>query len=265
MWSSLRKKFILSRGKMRRQKAMLHFPRDCAAVSRLLEEGDYEKELAGEILRCLAGDPEIAYLDVGAYVGLLSLPVLRYRNAKVYSVEGSEKACRLLEKTRDHSPFGKRWIIQQAFVSAREGGALFHQHEGKDAVYSGLKPTGRGDTAARTLQIKTSTLDSLWSAWGCPLIRVIKIDLEGAELAALEGAFNLLQALRPVLFLEWEKQNIGAHSRNESDLLEWATGSEYEVFRVPDDVPVTTAAGLKIAMEKTESFRLQPVCRFGQT
>lgn len=258
MWSSLRKKLILARGKMRRQKAILHFPADCTAVARLLDEGDYEKELAGEILRVLPGDSEIAYLDVGAYVGLLSLPVLRYRNAKVYSVEASEKACRLLEKTRDHSPFGKRWIIQQAFISGREEDGFFHQHEGKDAVYSGLAPTGRGGSEAKALRIRTSTLDSLWRSWGSPRIRVIKIDLEGAEVAALEGSANLLKATRPIVFLEWEKQNLRAHSRKEADLLEWAAGNGYEVFRVPDDTPVTTAAALQVAMEKTESFRLQP-------
>ena len=258
MWSSLRKKIVLSRGKMRRQKAMLHFPPACTAVRRLLDEGDYEKDLAGEILRCLSMDPENAYLDVGAYIGLLSLPVLRYRNAKVFSVEGSEGACRLLEKTRDQSPFRERWVIQQAVISAREEQALFHQHEGPDAVYSGLEPTHRGNSPAKAVQIKTATLDSLWRAWGAPRIQVVKIDLEGGELAALKGGDCLIQTCRPVVFLEWEKQNIGAHSIQESELLEWAVAGGYELFRVPDNVPITTGAGLKIAMERTESFRLQP-------
>ena len=258
MWIKIRKKLILRRGRIRRQKAWLHFPPGCTAIKRLLEEGDYEPELAGEILRCLPPKKQCGYLDVGAYIGLLSLPVLRYREAKVFSVEGSEEACRLMKKTLGNSPYRDRWVIQPAVISRQEGTATFHQHTGADAVYSGLQPTGRSASGARAKIVITRTLDSLWKDWGQPAIQVVKIDLEGGELAALEGASQLLAQCRPVVFLEWERTNIQSHGLQDADLIRWAEGNGYEVFRIPDDVPVTTPAAMRLAMERTENFRLEP-------
>jgi len=253
--------YLLRRGKMRRQRARLHFPPGCTAVRRLLEEGDYERELAGEILRCLPTGEDGNYLDVGAHIGLLSLPVLRYRQGKVYSVEASEEACRLMTQTRTDSPYAGRWTIERAVISGRAGAAIFHQHQGADAVYSGLQPTGRGESPAVMQSVTTTPLDDLWNSWNRPVLRVIKIDLEGAELSALEGAARLLEASRPTVFLEWERRNIQSHQREDADLLAWAEKHQYEVFRVPDDVPVSSAAGLRLAMERTESFRLEPARR----
>jgi hypothetical protein len=51
---------------------------------------------------------------------------------------------------------------------------------------------------------------------------------------------------------------VSSFGLTEADLLDWAEKNRYEIFRVPDGVPVLTPAGLKLAMEITETLRLQP-------
>jgi FkbM family methyltransferase len=51
-------------------------------------------------------------------------------------------------------------------------------------------------------QVETRTADALWRSGKVPPPRVIKIDVEGAESLILDGAFHLLRAVRPLLFLE---------------------------------------------------------------
>ena len=251
-------KYILRRGWIRRQRARLYFPPGCEAIRELLRNGDYEADLAGEIMRVFSKGGEGTYLDLGSHIGLLSLPVLRYRSARVISVEGSKMLCGLMEKTRANSPYQNRWDIVQAIVSDQRGSAVFHQHEGRDAVYSSLGLTGRTIDPGGDLNVETTTVDHLWGVWNRPVIRVVKLDLEGAELAALRGAATMILANRPTIFMEWEGRNVSSFGLTEADLLDWAEKNRYEIFRVPDGVPVLTPAGLKLAMEITETLRLQP-------
>jgi len=247
----------LRRGKIRRQKALLHFPPGCVAVGRLLREGDYEPEVAGDILGHLTDTPG-AYLDIGAHVGLLSLPVLRYRPHPVFSVEASSTFCELMKKTRRHSPYGQRWHIDCAVIAAGPGEGVFYELPPQEAVYSGRTQTGRGSTPARAPTRTQQPLDELWHGWGRPPVAALKLDLEGGEIEALAGAAGMIAAHRPVIFLEWQPKNLVDSPAGRTSPVAWAATHGYEVFRVPDGVPVPSEAALRLASESTENFRLQP-------
>lgn len=247
----------LRRGKIRRQKALLHFPAGCIAVARLLKEGDYEPEVAGEILSHLAHTPG-AYLDIGAHVGLLSLPILRYRTNPVYSVEAIPELCEMMKKTRSRSPYTGRWHIHCAVIAPQSGRGTFYELPPAEAVYSGREETGRASTSARSTQRDCLALDELWDSWGRPKVAALKLDLEGGEIAALEGTPRMISSHRPVIFLEWQPKNFTNQGKAPSNPVSWATQHGYEVFRIPGGVPVTTFAGLQLASERTENYRLQP-------
>lgn len=71
-----------------------------------------------------------------------------------------------------------------------------------DAAFDFGKGTGRGRLASRgDIAVKTVTLDDLVRSGQLPPPTLIKMDIEGAELAALHGARALLRRYRPQLLL----------------------------------------------------------------
>jgi FkbM family methyltransferase len=57
-------------------------------------------------------------------------------------------------------------------------------------------------TTGKSLTVPAVRLDTEWKARGMPTISVIKIDVEGAELAVLRGSRGVLRRCRPVLLIE---------------------------------------------------------------
>jgi hypothetical protein len=52
------------------------------------------------------------------------------------------------------------------------------------------------------LPVPIDTLDGIWAELGRPDIRLVKIDVQGAECRVLSGAGALLDACRPALYIE---------------------------------------------------------------
>lgn len=55
--------------------------------------------------------------------------------------------------------------------------------------------------------IPVKTLDDVWGEHGHPRISVLKIDIEGAEVSAIQGALGMLRACRPAIVAEANDAN----------------------------------------------------------
>ncbi|UWQ20458.1 FkbM family methyltransferase [Jannaschia sp. W003] len=90
-------------------------------------------------------------------------------------------------------------------------GVLLFAVSSRGHARSHLVGHGGGDAAPPAAAIRSVvavTGDGLLAHWPAPAL--VKIDVEGAELAALEGCARLLRDVRPVLYVEVSERNADA-------------------------------------------------------
>jgi len=128
------------------------------------------------------------------------------------------------------------------------------------AGYDGLQYTNR---VARigTHTVEITTLDDEWIALGRPQVSFIKLDIEGAEIHALNGATSILSECRPYIIVEWYAENFVAYGGKAEDLLEFARRLVYDVVAIPTMSLVNTAPLLRALMVRTSAFMLVPASR----
>ena len=228
------------------------FPRDSFIFRLACRQGIYEYENL-KLLLAMARPATMAF-DVGANVGLLSIPLLReIPDFDVISFEPSSHAGPCLRRTRDGSGLASRWTVREEAVSDTTGTAQFFDSSSETNASDGLARTARlTGQIARLVSITTLVL--VWQELGRPTVSLIKIDVEGAKLAVLGGASECLNRCRPGLLIEWNSVNLQAHRIAPEAILVWARSHRYSLHMAPDLAVIAQEAALHLAMAQTESF-----------
>jgi FkbM family methyltransferase len=89
------------------------------------------------------------------------------------------------------------------------------------------------------IEVSVSTLDA---EIGDLTPRVVKIDVEGAELQVLEGAHTLLSEVKPVLIVEHVATAAALYGSSSQTLWDLLAELGYEIFSVTGDGPFTRPA-----------------------
>lgn len=234
----------------------VYFPRGSLVFRLACAQGIYERDVATTIIRLV--DEGTTYLDVGANIGLMSLPpLLHCRSLHAIAFEPSPSTLGCLERTRDGSRFRDRWEIVGKAVAARAGRAMLHLAAPRLGAFDSLADTRRVDFSARA-GVEVTTLDCEWEARGRPRVSVIKIDTEGAELGVLRGARECLQMHRPFVVAECEMSNLAAHGETAATVLKLANDLDYRIHSIPGLVPIETEATLRLFGRVTESLLWAP-------
>lgn len=146
-------------------------------------------------------------IDIGANIGLYSVVFgcAAGLNGKVISVEPIPDNIKRIKENIQLNNLSNVSINQVA-LGETEGDCILHL--ASDSAYASveemvtaagiLKTHGTG----KVLNVKLSTLDSIWKNAGLPKISVIKIDVEGSELSVLKGGIGLLDVCKPLLLVE---------------------------------------------------------------
>lgn len=244
------------RGRFRYYGHTVFFPLGCQTFNRACSEGVYERDIVTLILSVV--EAETTYFDVGANIGLLSVPIVsQRRDVNVVSIEASPATLPFLKKTQSASRRCDAWTVIGVAVGANNGETEFWSGGGANGAFDGIRNTGRGG-AKRVVHVPLNTLDEIWHDIGDPAVSVIKLDIEGGESEALRGARELLAQERPILIIEWNKTNIAAYGTRPSDLLEISADTAYKAYAWPNMVPMNNESVLKVAMAMTETFVLVP-------
>ena len=127
---------------------------------------------------------------------------------------------------------------RQLALGARRETAEFC-HFRKLEGWSGLRRSPqisdeRGDP--EYIAVTVSTLDA---EIGDRIPRVVKIDVEGAELGVIEGARTLLSEARPVVIFEHVASAATLYGSSSETLWDLLTELDYEIFSVEGDGPCT--------------------------
>lgn len=159
--------------------------------------------------------PGTTVWDIGANMGVFAFAAAHVSGSggQVLAVEADTWSVELLKKSARHrqphaarvevlsAAVGERQCLQE-FVVVERGRSGSHL---SSAAGAGASLLG---SARETHPVVTVSLDWLQEQHGAP--SAIKLDVEGAELAALSGASRVLAEARPAVFLEVYERNADA-------------------------------------------------------
>jgi FkbM family methyltransferase len=237
-------------------KTKTFFPRNSLIFDMACEQGIYEADNVRLISSLIEEDT--VYFDIGANIGLMSLPVLYYKKrVKVVSIEASPNALPYLQKTVLNSTYKDRWIIIGKAAGERIGSSDFFIHGLESGAYDGYNDTGRaGET--KKITVDMTTVDHEWENLKCPNVSLVKIDVEGAEYKVIHGADYCIKACRPYIFIEWNDENLKAYECNPNTIIDFSEKCNYDIYAMPNLMRVFSNTELKLQMIITENFLLAP-------
>jgi FkbM family methyltransferase len=159
--------------------------------------GGYEASEVRELCRhCVAGT---SVIDAGANIGLTSLELSRSLTVggKVFAFEPHPDTAARLRQNLVRNNVGNVEVLETALAD-RTGSIVFHESADPTLSSASLKPRN----LQRSFEVPVTTIDTIWHQKGKPDVSLLKIDIEGGELAALRGGCDLLKACRPAILLE---------------------------------------------------------------
>ena len=184
----------------------------------LFINGIYERETNDFFLRRLP--PSGVFLDLGANIGSITIPLLKQRpDLTSICVEAAPWIFKYLEKNLSSNNLNEN--------TSKINKALWKQSGLKLPFYSPFEQFGKGSLASvftkEAVMIETITIDDLLKEKNISRVDMVKIDIEGYEYFAFEGAKNLLQSEdAPDIyfeFVDWAQERAGIQKGAEQQLL----------------------------------------------
>jgi FkbM family methyltransferase len=170
----------------------------------LIVRGTLEPPVQEALRRLLA--PGDVFYDIGANVGFFTLVGARLvgPTGRVVAFEPVPWCARAVARNIELNGFGHAQIRAQAVGDADGSARLLVVGE---ASWSHLESTGRHADVREEIDVAVVALDSLVAAGTIPPPDVVKIDTEGAELQAIEGARETIARHRPAIVCELHDTN----------------------------------------------------------
>jgi FkbM family methyltransferase len=187
------------------------------------------KEKAKELLIELAEKDDVV-LDIGANIGETSLRLAQkvQSNGKVFAFEPAQINYKQLQKTLSLNNL-KHITAYPLGIGASEGKLTLYtidQHnKGKNKIADN-EPVG-----ARNEAIELTTIDRFVQNHQLENVDLIKIDIEGYEMNALQGGQETLKKFRPKLFIEVDNQNLFEQEASAKELFNYLMAHNYELTK----------------------------------
>src|SRR5262249_44856357 len=150
-----------------------------------------------ELLKRLTHQGSVV-LDVGANVGIVTLPLARAvgPQGQVHAFEPHPEVRQRLKRNVALNNLSNVTICGDA-VGAVPGPAPLYGNGTGNGGAASLAP---GPTLGETFTVEVRTLDSYTA--DLPRVDLIKIDVEGADFAVLEGARETMRRWKPAIYIE---------------------------------------------------------------
>jgi FkbM family methyltransferase len=135
-----------------------------------------------------------SFLDIGAHIGSSTAAVLRrHPNAHVIAIEAVPQKAAWLRKRFPSID------VRQYAVADRRGRATFYVDIDRPGYSSLISSGANAQDAREAIEVQVIPLDELLPT---EFASLVKIDVEGAEYAVLQGASNFTARCRPVFVFE---------------------------------------------------------------
>lgn len=211
--------------------------RDVGFTPHLLMDGVWEPWMTPLLANRIK--PGMTVVDAGANHGYFTvlLADLVGPGGRVAAIEPHPMTAELLRRTVSVNGFSGRTTVFEQAVGTRDDQMLTFELREDDPKNARVVEDHRAEQAGMT-RVRSSRLETLLADW--PKIDFIKIDVEGAEEAVLEGAWPRIAKDRPDILLEFNS----ARCKDPLGLLERLVGVYRRLRMVTHDaeiVPVDRA------------------------
>lgn len=193
--------------------------------------GHYEKEL-GELLKKIVRPGDV-FLDLGANIGYFSLLVAI--NSPFANIISFEPVKDLFQNMNDNISLNNLKNISTINAAAGE------ISEEKDLLISTPDNSGMSsfrqpeNYSGKKERVKVVPIDEWFKTSGLSKIDIIKLDIEGSELAALKGMKDVLQKQRPILIVEVNPETLSMFNLRPSDIYDYLKQLNFEGFLILDN------------------------------
>lgn len=168
--------------------------------------------------------------DIGANAGFFTMlsSVLTGHQGKVIAIEPLPENVTFIKKHLSVNQVRNVTVVEAAAWS-RDGGAFFSR--GQNTAEGAIAEQG-------DFQVRTVSLDAMIFSKAFPPPDVIKMDVEGAEREALQGAKRTLESFRPVIILSTHGKMV------HEECLRFLADINYQVLPMDFAVPVEEASSI---------------------
>jgi len=183
--------------------------------------GEYDPRLLSLVTALL--DPASCFLDIGANVGFYSVAVAQFLKqaavgGRVLAFEPVDSNYRRLLENLEANELVDCATAYPVGLSNRGGQVAITLREdfarGAGTGNASIAINSEIDAGFATTEVTLARLDDFWPSVARPacIIGLIKLDIEGHEDCALEGARRTLETHRPVILMEVNKPYLRARS-----------------------------------------------------
>lgn len=183
---------------------------------------------AADLMNSIANKTFDVSIDVGANIGLVSCFLAR-RSRIVYAIEPDPFN---LERCKVQLALNNITNVElvELAVSNYEGHAEFYLLE--SCGHHSLGPV-KTSAPAGTINVKTTTLDTICMNNGIDYIDFLKVDVEGFELEVFIGAARMLKAKKiGLIAFEISKVPLTSLGKCGNDIFELLRRYEYNIYRL---------------------------------
>lgn len=182
--------------------------------------------------------------DIGGWEGVFTLFFARRvgeKGAVITFEPNPDNYQRILENVRLNH-FSN--VQLRPFAIAEEPGEtslVLERHlTGTGTLDAGARARVEQKRDARVYQVQVDSLDHQIQAYKLPLPDLVKIDVEGMELAVLKGMADLISRSKPQLFIEVHRTSSGTEARNARDVVGWLLSQGYSILHVESGQKILT-------------------------
>ncbi len=181
--------------------------------------------------------PSMVVIDVGANIGEITLVAAQRvgETGKVIAVEPVNViADRLAEHVRIND-LSQVTIVREALGNTERGLVPIYMSCGQDVSdeHQGLASLyGESEGQEPIEYVNVTSLDKTAVSLNLSRVDLIKIDIEGGELACLQSAENVLRRFRPMLIVEVQEFSAYQAGWNVKELFDYLRGFGYEFFTI---------------------------------
>ncbi len=192
-----------------------------------LASGNLEVEVQEALVRRL-GPGDVVY-DIGANLGFFSLIAARLvgPEGRVFAFEPAPENVEAIRSNAELNRIDNVVVIPCA-VSSRAGTARLQIVD--DQSWSRLEEFGEHPDTERVLEVETVAIDDLVESGELPPPALVKIDVEGAELAVLDGMRATIERHRPAIVCELHDTN--------AEVADAFAADGYRVVNLEGPVPI---------------------------
>jgi FkbM family methyltransferase len=175
--------------------------------------------------------PCMVFVDVGANIGLYSLFAARRigEQGKALAIEPSVREFAQLRRNLELNGIAQVQALEVA-VSDCPGEADLLVAPAERSGHNTLGGFAYDTPLDHKERVRTERLDDIVAAQRLLRVDVIKMDIEGAELAALRGAASTLQQFRPLLLIEVSPRSLERQGTSSERLLEHLAAAGYRCY-----------------------------------